>query len=169
MSARAAAQLELLGFGEVLHYFRGKADWLARGLPCEPRPALGERIRVLPFFINNLAPQLRSAWIRLSRRPTVGAMTLDDLPRLGPFDPPATAAGRAAPAAVVLNSERILLGAIDGSSAGPRALECMNPGPQTIRPDMTHALAARLLKRNRYLLVTTARGRYLGRYAAPRE
>jgi len=42
----------------------------------------------------------------------------------------------------------------------------MNPGPQTIRPDMTPRLAAKLMASNPYLLVTTAMGNYLGRYLA---
>ena len=40
----------------------------------------------------------------------------------------------------------------------------MNPAPQTIRPDMTPRLAAQLLMSNPYLMVTTAMGKYLGRY-----
>ena len=44
----------------------------------------------------------------------------------------------------------------------------MNPNPQTIRPDMTPRLATKLLKSNPYLMVTTAKGKYLGRYV-PRD
>jgi rhodanese-related sulfurtransferase len=64
LSARAAAQLELLGFTGVRHYFRGKADWIVRGLPTDPPAPLSERIRAIPYFVNNLAPGVRSLWIR---------------------------------------------------------------------------------------------------------
>jgi len=40
----------------------------------------------------------------------------------------------------------------------------MNPNPQTIRPDMTRRLATKLLRSNPYLIVTTGKGKYLGRY-----
>ncbi len=96
-------------------------------------------------------------------------MTVDDLPRLAPCDRPPESGIRGAVTAVVLNSEEVVLGSIEEGSTAERALDCMNPAPQTIRPDMTPALAAALLKRNRYLLVTTERGKYIGRYAAARE
>jgi hypothetical protein len=64
----------------------------------------------------------------------------------------------------VLDSNGVLLGTVEQSGAAPRALDAMNPNPQTIRPDMTPRLAAHLLKSNPYLMVTTERGRYLGRY-----
>jgi hypothetical protein len=57
-----------------------------------------------------------------------------------------------------------LLGAIDKSDSAPHASEIMNSAPQTIRPDMTPKLAAKLLRSNRYLIVTTEHGKYLGRY-----
>jgi hypothetical protein len=191
MSARAAAQLEFLGFEQLYHYMRGKADWIVRGLPTEPRAPLGERLRALPYFINNLAPGFRAAWIRFSGRITVGDSTRDDLIRLSPEDalttvlttpksavsveisvspnaavpskPPET--GR--PLAVVLNAAGTLLGAVETAAPRQPASEAMNPGPQTIRPDMTLGLAATLLRDNPYILVTSARGRYIGRYHPP--
>jgi hypothetical protein len=48
-----------------------------------------------------------------------------------------------------------------------RAIDAMNPAPQTIRPDMTHKLAATLLQKHRYILITTSYGKYLGRYEPP--
>lgn len=165
MSARAAAQLELLGFADVMRYFRGKADWLVRALPTEPAPPLSERIRALPYFINNLAPGIRSAWIRYSHRTTVSESMRYDLAHMNPDDAvPAGPPSSRAPRAVVLNADRILLGAIDKSESASRALDIMNPAPQTIRPDMTPQLAAKLLESNPYLIVTTEHGRYLGRY-----
>jgi hypothetical protein len=167
LSARAAAQLDYLGYREVLHYMRGKADWMVRGMPMEPAPPAAERMRALPFFVNNLAPWIRAGWIRLSARVVVAELTRDDLARLGPDDPAPPVAARGSIAAVVLDHNGILLGAIDRNAPGRRAIEAMNPGPQTIRPDMTLRLAAQLLRANPYLLVTGARGEYFGRYQPP--
>ena len=169
MSARAAAQLELLGFSDVRHYFRGKVDWMERSLPMDPPAPLRERIRALRYFINNLAPGVREFWIRWTDRVRVAEFMHDDLARLGPDDPVAPApSDSATPRAVVLNSDGVLLGTIEQPEASPRALDAMNPNPQTIRPDMTPRLAAHLLKSNPYLIVTTAKGKYLGRYV-PQE
>jgi hypothetical protein len=123
-------------------------------------------MRALPFFINNLLPGVRSAWIRLSRRRSVGETMRDDLPRVGPFDPCPDSVAAVQPAAVVLNDDGILLGAIERCDPKRRAIDCIRPAPQTIRPDMTPRLAAVLMRANGYLLITTARGEYLGRYAA---
>jgi len=165
LSARAAAQLELLGFSDIRHYFRGKADWIVRGLPTDPSAPLSERLRASPYFVNNLAPGLREFWIHYTDRMRVAEFTRDDLARLTPEDRVALASPDSPiPRAVVLNSDRILLGAIEQSNAAPDAPAAMNPAPQTIRPDMTLRLAAQLLKSNRYLLVTSAMGKYLGRY-----
>lgn len=168
MSARAAAQLELIGFANVMHYFRGKADWIVRGLPTEPAPPLAERMRALPYFINNLAPEFRSAWIRGSKRTVVRETMRDDLARLNPDDSlSAATADSAIPRAVVLNADGVLLGAIDKPNSAARARDLMNSAPQTIRPDMTPRLAAKLLESNPYLLITTEYGKYLGRYLPP--
>lgn len=156
-------------FKSVYHYPRGKADWIVRGLPTEPRAAAAERVRALPYFLNNLWPTPRDLWIRYSRRATAGASTHDRAVRLGPNDlVPRPREDGSEPAAVVLNTDGILLGTIDGAHEGKRAREVMHGGPQTIRPDMTHTLAAHLLRGHRYLLVTTAGGNYLGVYAPPR-
>ncbi|MFZ0890165.1 MAG: CBS domain-containing protein [Candidatus Binataceae bacterium] len=133
---------------------------------------LGERVRALPYFLNNLAPRLRSAWIALSRRTSVARMTRDDVARLAPDAPVARHADQGGVVAVILNRDEVLLGAIEGSmddwtTVERRARDAMNPAPQTIRPDMTLKLAAKLLQTNAYLLVTDAHGRYLGRYHIP--
>jgi rhodanese-related sulfurtransferase len=165
LSARAAAQLELLGFADVRHYFRGKADWIVRGLPTDPPTPLSELMRALRYFINNLAPELRSFWIRYSDRLRVDEFMRNDLARLAPADSIRSAAPNSpTPRAVVLNRDGVLLGTIEQPGAAPRALAAMNPDPQTIRPDMTPRLATQLLKSNPYLIVTTADGKYLGRY-----
>jgi hypothetical protein len=165
LSARAAAQLELKGFTEVYQYARGKADWIVRGLPSEPAAPIAERLRALPYFVHNLAPAIRQRWIELSRRVSVVQSMVDDLPRLSPGDPlPSSFRAGAPPFAVVLDGAGVLLGAIEAIRPGLPADEVMNPAPQTIRPDMTHALAKTLLRHAPYLLITKADGRYLGRY-----
>jgi hypothetical protein len=148
-----------------MHYYRGKADWIVRGLPTEPAPPLSERMRALPYFINNLAPEIRSQWIRYSDRTVVRESMRDDLARLNLDDAvPAAPLDSPTPRAVVLNADGVLLGAIDKLDSAPRARNLMNSAPQTIRPDMTPRLAAMLLDSNPYLIVTTAMGKYLGRY-----
>ncbi len=142
---------------------------MVRGLPTEPAPPLSERMRALRYFVNNLAPGIRSAWIRASNRTTVREAMRDDIARLRPDDAlPAASAGSPTPRSVVLNSDGVLLGAIDNPDAAPRAHEFMNPAPQTIRPDMTPRLATKLLESNPYLIVTTEHGKYLGRYSQSR-
>jgi len=154
-----------LGFTGIRHYFRGKADWIVRGLPTDPPAPLSERMRAFPYFVNNLAPGMRSFWIHYSDRVRVSEFTRDDLARLAPEDsvPPASP-DSPTPRAVVLTPGGVLLGAIEQSESAPRALAAMNPAPQTIRPDMTPRLAAKLLTSNPYVLVTTAMGKYIARY-----
>jgi hypothetical protein len=155
----------VLGFTDVRHYFRGKVDWMERGLPMDPLAPLSERMSALRYFVNNLAPGLREFWIHYSDRVRVAEFMRDDLARLGPNDSVSAASPDSpSPRAVVLNSAEVLLGTIEQAAAAPRALEAMNPNPQTIRPDMTPRLATHLLKSNPYLIVTTECGRYLGRY-----
>ena len=122
-------------------------------------------MRAFPYFVNNLAPSMRAFWIHYSDRVRIDEFMRDNIARFGPEDvvPPASP-DSPAPRAVVLNSEGVLLGTIETSDAAPRALDAMNPDPQTIRPDMTPRLAAKLLKANPYLMVTTEKGKYLGRY-----
>jgi hypothetical protein len=156
----------LLGFTDVRHYFRGKADWMVRGLPMDPPAPLSERMRAFRYFVNNLAPGLRSSWIHFSDRVRVDEFVRDDLVRLGAEGvvPPA-AVDSPKPHAIVLDRDGVLLGAIEQPDAAPRALDAMDPNPQTIRPDMSPRLAEKLLKSNPYLMVTTEKGKYLGRYA----
>ena len=138
---------------------------MVRGLPAEPAAPLSERIRALRYFIHNLAPGIRAAWIRYSNRKTVRDSMRDDLAHLTLDDAVAAApVDSSAPRAVVLNRDGVLLGVIEQSDSAPHAREIMNSAPQTIRPDMTPRLAARLLESNRYLIVTTEHGKYLGRY-----
>jgi hypothetical protein len=170
LSARAAAQLEYKGFSQVYRYPRGKADWIVRGLPSEPSAPIAERLRALPYFVHNLFPDIRRRWIELSHRGVVGEAMVCDLPRLSPKDRAFNVAitATAPPFAVVLDGAGILLGAIDQIeqvNSDTTAYEAMNPAPQTMRPDMTRKLASQLLRHSPYLLITTAEGHYLGRYA----
>jgi hypothetical protein len=164
LSARAAAQLDYLGFTQVFHYPRGKADWLVRGLPTEPVAMTAQRLRALPYYLNNLAPGPRTAWIKLTNRARVDEYVVDDLPRLAPDDLVPRFHRNKSPRAAVLNRDGVLLGSIDREAEGLRAIDAVNGGPQTIRPEMTPALASTLLGEHPYLLVTTAMGTYLGRY-----
>jgi len=136
---------------------------MVRGLPMEPKPPIAERVRALPFFINNLTPVPRQLWIKLARRSNVAIRMGNEPARLGPMDTLPKILSGTLPRAVVLDSAGILLGAVE-HDATSKAMEAMNPAPQTIRPDMTHQLAASLLEHNRYLLITDADGRYLGLY-----
>jgi hypothetical protein len=135
-------------------------------LPTDPPTPVPERIRAFPYFINNLAPGPRAFWIHYTDRVRVSEFTRDELIRLGPGDPvPPASQGSPTPRAVVLTRDGILMGAIEQSDAAQRAVAAMNSAPQTIRPDMTIRLADRLLASNPYLIMTTAAGNYLGRYA----
>jgi hypothetical protein len=140
---------------------------MVRGLPMDPPASLSERMRAFRYFANNLAPGLRSSWIHFSDRVRVDEFMRDDLGRLGAEDvvPPA-GPDSPTPRAVVLDPDGVLLGAIERADAAPRALDAMDPNPQTIRPDMSPRLAKKLLRSNPYLMVTTAKGKYLGRYVA---
>src|SRR5579862_6261812 len=107
---------------------------MVRGLPMDPSPPLSERMRSFRYFANNLAPGLRASWIHFSDRVRVDEFMCDDLVRFGPEDvvPPA-APDSPTPRAVVLNPDGVLLGAIERADAAPRALDAMDPNPQTIR------------------------------------
>jgi hypothetical protein len=157
----------VIGFTDVRHYFRGKADWMVRGLPMDPPPPLSGRMRAFRYFVNNLAPGLRASWIHFSDRVRVDEFMRNDLVRLGPEGfVPAAASDSPQLRAVVLDRDGVLLGAIERADAAPRALDAMDPNPQTIRPDMSPRLAEKLLKSNPHLIVTTATGKYLARYVA---
>ena len=140
---------------------------MLRGLPCEPAPSIVEKLHALPYFINNLAPAIRAGWIAISRRPVVGKSAKDDLSRLRAAEATSASALRSDVVAVILNSGGLLLGAIEKNLNGANTVEAINPAPQTIRPDMTHRLAAELLEKHSYILVTTSLGEYLGRYEPP--
>src|SRR5260221_183045 len=118
----------MLGFSDVRHYFRGKVDWMVRGLPMDPPASLLERIRALRYFVNNLAPELRTFWIHYSDRVLIDEFMRNNLVRLTPEDvvPPASP-DSPTPRAVILNPEGVLLGTIEQSDPAPKALDAMNP------------------------------------------
>jgi hypothetical protein len=128
----------------------------------DPAPLLAERVGALPFFVHNLFPAIRATWIRVARRAVVADSARADVARLAPEDPVPTTTRD--PAGVVLDRAGVVLGAVPPTAAGVRAMDAIDPAPQTIRPDMTPALASRLLRRSPYLVVTTADGRYVGVY-----
>ncbi|MGH7987056.1 MAG: hypothetical protein ACREQX_12310 [Candidatus Binataceae bacterium] len=141
---------------------------MVRGLPMEPRAPLRERLRALPFFLNNLFPAIRAGWIRWSRRVTVTRYMMTDRVEIAPdSNIGALAHSQSNPIAVVVDRRRVLLGAVENGAKLQLAVDAMNPAPQTIRPDMTTRLAATLMKASPYLLITTAEGRYMGRYRPP--
>jgi hypothetical protein len=129
----------------------------------DPAPPLAERLRALPFFVHNLLPAIRATWIRLARRAVVAGSARADVARLAPADPVPTATGD--PAGVVLDRAGVVLGTVPLAAAGVRAMDAIDAAPQTIRPDMTPALASRLLRGAPYLVVTTADGCYVGVYS----
>jgi hypothetical protein len=140
-----------------------------RRLPTEPPASLRERLRPLPYFINNLAPGFRTGWIALIRRTRIDRFIVNDIPRLRPLDRLSSSTRRESPHAVVLSREGVLLGSIDDEPGDGPAIHFVNGGPQTTRPEMKPAMAAKLLKDHPYLLVTDAIGKYLGRYVWPQS
>ena len=144
VSARAACRLEGMGFQEVYRYTPGKADWLAAGLETEGTEAKKVRIRqMIHKDVPTCAPRERLEDVKSRRRPN------QDL-------------------CVVVNDRNIVLGVIQGETweANPQAriAEVMQPGPQTIRPDLEPKDAQKLLRNYdaANAIVTTSDGELLG-------
>jgi rhodanese-related sulfurtransferase len=143
LSARGAAHLERLGFGEVYDYVASKVAWLADG-----HPGAG----------------------RIRDRDRVGAIARPDVPTV---EADACVADLRAvigdwEVAVVVDDERVVLGDVRR-----RLLELpddtalatvMNTAPPTVRPSITRRELAQSMDRNgeRQLLVTTLDGNLLG-------
>ena len=104
-------------------------------------------------------PAFRSAWILFSRRITVGSRAVADGMKIAAPDSRAVVAP-----AVVLDGNGILLGVVEQADAERRAIDVMDTGAQTIRPDMTIELAESLMDGHEHLVVTEADGRYVGVY-----
>ena len=146
MSPRAACRLETLGFEQVYDYVPGKSDWLARGLPSE-----GEH----------------------ADRPRVCALARDDVVTCSLDTPIEGLTDKIAASpygfALVVAADRTLLGRLRGSElAGvdPQtpAEEVMNPGPSTVRADLSvDELRERLDKRDlKTAIVSTPEGKLIG-------
>ncbi len=145
MSPRAAWRLESLGFGEVYDYTVGKLDWLAAGLPTEGTNAQKPRAGTLA-------------------RKDVPTCALDE--RLG--DVRDRAHGQGWDAAVVVNTERVVLGLLRAKELAGDAerliSDAMRPGPSTFRPYVLADEMARTMVDHKLESspITTSDGRLVG-------
>jgi CBS domain-containing protein len=145
LSPRAACRLETLGFQEVYDYVPSKVDWLARGLPMEGEKA--EKAVVWDI--------LRQDVVTASLRERMADVR--DRVESSPYG-----------FALVVTEGRTLLGRLrKGALQGDpdaRAEDVMEPGPSTLRPDMTlDDVIERLRKRDlKTALVTDPEGKLLG-------
>lgn len=145
MSPRAAWRLESLGFGDVYDYVAGKVDWMAAGLPTDGTNA---------------------------QRPRAGDVARRDVPtaqldeRLGDVRERVRAVGW--DAAVVINSERVVLGLLRSKELEKdptlRIEQAMRPGPSTYRPyvsikEMAEQMTKHMLDSSP---ITTLDGRLVG-------
>lgn len=145
MSPRAACRLETLGFQEVYDYVPSKVDWLARGLPMEGEKA--EKALVWDILRQDVVTA--SLHTRMADvRERVGS---------SPYG-----------FALVVTEGGTLLGRLRkaGLQGDPDALaeDVMEPGPSTLRPDMTlDDVSERLRTRDlKTAVVTDPEGRLLG-------
>src|SRR5437773_10316069 len=144
LSARAAWRLESMGFQEVYRYTPGKADWLAAGWEIEGTQARKTRLKqVLQRDVPTCSLREHLEDVKSRRRPN------QDL-------------------CVVVNDRNIVHGVIRGEcwDANPQArvADIMQPGPQTIRPDLEPKDAQKVLKNYNAptAIVTTSDGELLG-------
>jgi rhodanese-related sulfurtransferase len=145
LSARAAWLLVSLGFGQVFRYTRGKADWLANGLPIE-------------------GAQQAAA--------TAGSLARPDVPTCLPRDLIAQVQpilqNDQWDICVVVNDERVVLGRLSRAdlAGDPRATaeQVMEPGPATVRANANlRELAAELRRTGAgSVLVTNSAGQLAG-------
>jgi len=145
MSPRAAWRLESLGFGDVYDYVAGKVDWMAAGLPTEGTNA---------------------------QHPRAGEVARKDVPtarldeRLGDVRERVRAVGW--DAAVVINSERVVLGLLRSKELEKdpnlRIEQAMRPGPSTFRPHLSIKEMAQNMTQHKLESspITTLDGRLVG-------
>jgi CBS domain-containing protein len=145
MSPRAAWRLESLGFGDVYDYVAGKLDWMAAGLPIEGANA---------------------------QHPRAGDVARKDVPtaqldeRLGDVRERVRAVGW--DAAVVINSERVVLGLLRSKELEKdpalRIEQAMRPGPSTFRPHVSIKEMAQNMTQHQLESspITTLDGRLVG-------
>jgi CBS domain-containing protein len=146
MSPRAACRLATLGFTHVHDYAAGKVDWLAHGLPVEgsqaDQPTAGSLARhdVATCAIDSLAAEARGT---LADSPYGFVLVLS-------------------PAGVLLG--RVRRSALQGLSDRDSIEPIIEPGPSTIRPNLTPAELSRRLERSdvRTLVVTRPDGSLIG-------
>jgi CBS domain-containing protein len=144
MSPRAACRLEAIGF-RVFDYVDGIADWKAAGLAIEGNAELGQRV------ID-------------ATRSDVPTCQLDDT--IGQIRSTVVDAGW--DVCVVLDCDGMAVGRIRGKELDTdgdlRAVEVMEPGPSTVRPDQQlQPLVERMHRRNApNVIVTTPQGRLIG-------
>jgi len=144
LSARAAWRLESMGFQEVYRYTPGKADWLAAGWETEGTEAKKVRIRhMIHKDLPTCSLRERLEDVKARRRQNQDFC-------------------------VVVNDRNIVLGIIQGETwdANPlaRVADVMQPGPQTIRPDLEPKDAQKVLRHydGPNAIVTTSDGELLG-------
>lgn len=145
MSPRAACRLEALGFQQVYDYVDGIADWKAAGLAVE----------------GTAKPEQQ-----------VIEATRSDVPTCRPDETIGDVRTRIVDGGwdvcVVIDCDGMAIGRIRGSTfdndADLRAVEVMEVGPSTVRPDsLLQPLVQRMHERNApHILVTTAQGTLIG-------
>jgi rhodanese-related sulfurtransferase len=143
LSARAAAHLEALGFGEAYDYVDSKLAWLGEGLPSEGLVSDDER---------------------------VGALARCEVPRVPPgatVGDAVAAAGSEWEVVAVVNDEGVLVGSLRVERIAEPGLpvqSVMDTAPSTVRPSITHQELAKSMDSDgqRFLLVTTSAGRLIG-------
>jgi hypothetical protein len=144
MSPRAACRLEALGY-RVFDYVDGIADWKAAGLAVEGTAEPGQRV------ID-------------ATRSDVPTCQLDDT--IGQIRSRVVAEGW--DVCVVLDCDGMAVGRIRGKGFDTdrdlRAVEVMEPGPSTVRPDQQlQPLVERMHRRQApNVIVTTPQGRLIG-------
>jgi rhodanese-related sulfurtransferase len=145
LSARAAWQLESMGFHEVYRYTPGKADWRAAGYPTEgTHPAKKNllKLSVTNVPVCGLRDRLRQVKNRY-------IPDQDDV-------------------CVVINDRNVVLGLVYGEAwnADPLALiaDVMDTSPQTFRPDQSPAEVLKEMRKHGFstALLTTSDGELLG-------
>jgi CBS domain-containing protein len=132
-----------LGFNEVYRYTRGKADWLASGLPQEGGPD----------------------------EPVVGGLAQAEVPTCHLDESVDKVVSRVVNRTrwcVAVNDDRVVLGLlpIGGSASRPEQAvhEAMHAAPITVRPNATVKEARKFTRgrRREPLVVTTSDGRLVG-------
>lgn len=145
MSPRAACRLEALGLPRVYDYVDGIADWKAAGLPTEGTARLPQRV--------------------------IDA-TRTDVPTSQPDDTigdiRTVVADGGWDVCVVVDCDGMAIGRIRSpafdSDRERRAVEVMEPGPSTVRPDnLLEPLIRRMHDHNaQHVVVTTPQGELIG-------